>query len=110
MPNIEPACLPTAGRQGCQVTPLPTIDGERRTYWGISQPFVAHSHSRYVLGCVLEGKRKLELLKLGASANEVALQLGFADQAHLTRAFKQRTGTAPAAYRRMAQGETGPAA
>lgn len=43
-----------------------------------------------------------ELLSEGAAPADVAAETGFADQAHLTRVFKQRMGTTPAAYRRMA--------
>ena len=43
-----------------------------------------------------------ELLAQGAAPSAVAAQAGFADQAHLTRTFKQRLGTTPAAYRKMA--------
>ena len=43
-----------------------------------------------------------ELLAQGAAPSDVAAQTGFADQAHLTRTFKQRLGTTPAAYRKMA--------
>lgn len=42
-----------------------------------------------------------ELLAQGAAPSGVAAQTGFADQAHLTRMFKQRLGTTPAAYRKM---------
>jgi AraC-like DNA-binding protein len=31
---------------------------------------------------------------------QIALDAGFADQSHLTRAFKQHTGLTPAEYRR----------
>lgn len=41
------------------------------------------------------------LLSEGAAPADVAAEAGFADQAHLTRVFKQRIGTTPAAYRRM---------
>lgn len=34
---------------------------------------------------------------------EIAARLGFADQAHLTRAFRQVTGSTPAAWRRVRQ-------
>ena len=42
-----------------------------------------------------------DLLSEGTSPADVAAETGFADQAHLTRVFKQRIGTTPAAYRRM---------
>lgn len=42
-----------------------------------------------------------DLLARGASPAEAAAQAGFSDQAHLTRAFKQRIGSTPAAYRSM---------
>jgi AraC family transcriptional regulator len=38
---------------------------------------------------------------------QLALQAGFADQPHLTRAFKRHTGLAPAAYRRHRAGAQG---
>jgi AraC-like DNA-binding protein len=40
------------------------------------------------------------LLRAGASPSDAALECGFADQAHLTRHFKARTGVTPAAFRR----------
>lgn len=45
-----------------------------------------------------------DLLVRGASPADVAAATGFSDQAHLTRAFKQRIGSTPAAYRAMATG------
>lgn len=52
------------------------------------------------------------LLKTGLAPAAVAAQLGFADQSHLTRQFKQAFGVGPAQYRRaqgqgMAMGEDG---
>lgn len=42
-----------------------------------------------------------KLLAQGVDPASVATETGFADQAHLTRVFKQRIGTTPAAYRKM---------
>jgi AraC-like DNA-binding protein len=39
------------------------------------------------------------LLRSGATPSDVAVQCGFADQAHLTRHFKARTGVTPAVFR-----------
>ena len=36
----------------------------------------------------------------GVSPSDAALECGFADQAHLTRHFKARTGVTPAAFRK----------
>ncbi len=46
-----------------------------------------------------------DLLASGANPAEAAAEAGFSDQAHLTRAFKQRIGSTPAAYRAMSQGD-----
>ena len=46
--------------------------------------------------------RAREMLDAGASAAEVALACGFADQAHFTRAFKRIVGYTPGAFRRFA--------
>lgn len=43
-----------------------------------------------------------ELLALGVAPADVAAEVGFSDQAHLTRMFKERMGVTPAAYRKMA--------
>ena len=42
-----------------------------------------------------------KLLGEGACVADVAAETGFSDQAHLTRVFKQRVGTTPAAYQGM---------
>lgn len=43
------------------------------------------------------------LLRLGQPVAQVALDVGFADQAHFTKRFKQLTGTTPAFYARSMQ-------
>lgn len=48
-------------KPSCTVTPVPQIDGERRTYRGLAQPFSAHAHEHYVIGRVEEGSRELDL-------------------------------------------------
>lgn len=45
-------------------------------------------------------RRARDLLRAGEMPAEVASAVGFADQAHLTRAFKARIGVPPGAYRR----------
>jgi len=41
------------------------------------------------------------LLEQGMSLADAALQLGFSDQSHFQRAFKQRVAATPGEYRRM---------
>ena len=53
----------------------------------------------------LRTERACGLLAAGELPAEAAREAGFADQAHLTRAFKQRVGTTPAAYRKMVHGK-----
>ncbi|MFK2915160.1 AraC family ligand binding domain-containing protein [Pseudomonas sp. 3HC3] len=43
--------------------------------------------------------RAREMLKHGLAASQVAFDLGFADQSHLSRQFKQAYGVTPGAYR-----------
>ncbi len=43
----------------CKIAPLPEIEGERRTYEGLLQPFAAHAHDHCVIGRVREGRRRL---------------------------------------------------
>lgn len=55
--------------------------------------------TQHLLSLRFEAAR--ELLTKGASVADTAIELGFADQSHLTRVFKQRLGITPAAYRSM---------
>jgi len=48
--------------------------------------------------------RARELLRSGLPALEVAVTLGFADQSHLSRQFKQAYGVTPGAYRQACLG------
>jgi AraC family transcriptional regulator len=45
-------------------------------------------------------QRARRLLDGSRSLSEIALELGFYDQSHFTRVFKQLTGETPAAYRK----------
>lgn len=54
-------------------------------------------HSYLVLSKV---ERARDLLARGTAPAEVAVTLGFADQAHLTRTFQRRVGLAPGTYQR----------
>jgi AraC family transcriptional regulator len=47
------------------------------------------------------------LLNGYASISDIAVECGFADQAHLCKLFRRRTGQTPAAWRREARGRTG---
>ena len=49
-------------------------------------------------------RRAQQLLRAGLAPAEVALRVGLADQAHLTRLFKVRIGVTPGAYRRALRG------
>lgn len=46
-------------------------------------------------------ERACDLLAHGVAPSKVAMHLGFADQAHLTRVFKQQLGMTPGAYQHM---------
>lgn len=43
----------------------------------------------------------------GANLESIAAEIGYASEAAFSRAFKRRTGHAPAGWRRMRQGTTG---
>lgn len=51
---------PTQANPACVVAPLRHIEGERRIYRGLLQPFAPHSHSHYVIGYIRRGMRMLE--------------------------------------------------
>lgn len=54
----------------------------------------------------LRVERARELLARGVSCADAALQAGFSDQAHLTRAFKERLGVTPGFYQRAVAGKS----
>lgn len=45
-------------------------------------------------------ERAVALLRAGATATDIALELGYSDLAHFTRAFRRWTATTPSAWRR----------
>ncbi|MGN7294808.1 helix-turn-helix transcriptional regulator [Rhizobium sp. SAFR-030] len=57
---------------------------------------------QWQLGKRIDLAQKL-LLTSGLTVADIAIQLGFSDQAHLTKAFRQVIGETPAAWRRMQQ-------
>lgn len=57
--------------------------------------------TQHLLSLRFEAAR--DLLAKGTSVSDVAMELGFADQSHMTRVFKQRLGITPAAYQSMVQ-------
>jgi len=52
---------------------------------------------RYILECRV--KRTQELLATELSLSEIAVEVGFADQSHLTRWFRELVGATPGSYR-----------
>ena len=52
---------------------------------------------RYILECRV--KRTQELLTTELSLSEIAVEVGFADQSHLTRWFRELVGVTPGNYR-----------
>jgi transcriptional regulator GlxA family with amidase domain len=52
---------------------------------------------RYILECRVE--RTQELLATELSLSEIAVEVGFADQSHLTRWFREFVGVTPGGYR-----------
>ncbi len=56
----EDTVSPTQTNSSCVVKPLRHLEGERRVYRGLLQPFAPHSHSHYVIGLIRRGMRTLE--------------------------------------------------
>lgn len=52
---------------------------------------------RYILECRV--KRTQELLATELSLSEIAVEVGFSDQSHLTRWFREIVGVTPGSYR-----------
>ncbi len=61
---------------------------------------------QWQLGKRTDHAKKL-LLESGLAVADIAAQLGFSDQAHLTKVFRQIVGATPAAWRRMQQEQLG---
>jgi AraC family transcriptional regulator len=53
----------------------------------------------YVIRCRIERARQL-LMRLDASTSEIAIEVGFCDQSHLTRHFRRILGLTPAKFMR----------
>lgn len=60
------------------------------------------SPSEYVSRCRVWQARKL-LVSSKLALAEIAIEVGFSDQSHLTNAFRRETAMTPAAYRRLRQ-------
>ncbi|HJJ00359.1 MAG TPA: AraC family transcriptional regulator [Coriobacteriaceae bacterium] len=88
----------------------PVVVGELAQWEGISEFALIRAYksefsitpSQHLLSMRVDCAR--DLLVRGVSPADVAAATGFSDQAHLTRAFKQRIGSTPAAYRAMVTG------
>ena len=72
---------------------------------GVHPSHLARTFRRFrgrTVGAYVAGRRvqhACRLLQRGLPADEIAAELGFADQSHLTRVFRALTGTTPGAYR-----------
>lgn len=75
--------------------------------FGALRAFAACYHitpMRYLASLRVEAAR--DLLAAGVPCSEAAARTGFADQAHLTRTFRDRLGLTPAAYQRTVAPDT----
>ncbi|MFC7330226.1 AraC family transcriptional regulator [Marinactinospora rubrisoli] len=86
---VDPPALPELAA-AVGVTPFALLRAFRAAYG-----FPPHSYLIQVR--VMRARR---LLADGRSPRDVAAEVGFADQAHLSRHFKRRLGVPPGAYRR----------
>jgi transcriptional regulator GlxA family with amidase domain len=57
---------------------------------------------QFQLGKRIDHAKRL-LTESELAVADIAVQLGFSDQAHLTKVFRQIAGDTPAAWRRMQQ-------
>jgi len=69
---------------------------------------VGVSPHQYLVGCRLRHARELLAVGQGRSIAEVALECGFADQAHLARHFRRAYGVSPGQFQKEHE-QTSPA-
>lgn len=97
------------GELRTQMATRPSLD-ELATEQGVSKFQLLRAYKkRYAITPLahlssFKVERACELLARGVAPGEVAMELGFADQAHLTRVFKQQIGMTPGAYQHMIVG------
>lgn len=65
----------------------------------VFRAYLGHTPAQYVLERRIAAATQ-ELAFTGASLEQIAERLGFANRFHLTRMFTRRMGVPPAAYRR----------
>jgi AraC-like DNA-binding protein len=95
----------------CSYVEPPALS-ELASQFGIHPVYLANGFRRHV-GCTIgefvrqaRVRRASErLLRTDESIAAIAAAVGFADQSHLTRVFRQLTGTTPAAWRRADRAE-----
>lgn len=104
-PEPAPACVAKAIRRLDAAPELPASLAELASLSGVSRFQLLRSFSRtmgitphaYLIQKRVQMARRL--LARGVSPSQAALDAGFADQSHLTRAFVRQFGVSPARYR-----------
>ena len=109
-PNHDPARIPTAADRARELLEHAIAEPPSLTALAAAvgaNPFVLLRDFRRRFGLPphaflvrLRAERARVLIAHGRDLVEVAQELGFADQSHLTRVFKRLYGVTPAAYRR----------
>lgn len=88
------------GRESLSLTEVASVvDLSERTFSGAFLRTTGQSPYQYYLSMKIE-RAKAMLSGTTMTISEIAAELGFADQAHLTSVFGRRVGVPPARYRR----------